>query len=687
MRDSEEPAVKLKIETIDRLRLTLGAQEIRITSRKARAVLGYLVLNETPSATREQLVGLLWSEIDDDRARGSLRHCVKELRIAFRGTEFEGLVLGTQSIALVPELVEVDLWQMLAEAKAGRAVSQLLDVAGFTDRLLRDLESVDPGFQGWISVRRLSIWQTLLRNLEDALRQARVDGGFGEELARAIINLDPTHEEACRSLMLIRNHHGDIGGALKAYTSLFKVLEDEHDVEPTDKTQALFAELKARLPLTGGVQEQAAADDRRSVIAVSSTAPAPKDAKLNLSVAPFSAEPVAVDWRYLVNGFRTELIGNLTRFREWNVRDHSPDDDANAEPHQYVLFADAAPAAKGARLWLQLRDRASKDYLWVDAFNLESVDWGEAQQKLVRRIATALNIHVSAGRLAQIGPRPNKDLIAYDLWLKAQTHQLTVEPKGLVLAQSIYRDIISRFPGFAPAYSSLAQIQNSLHFAYPGRFRTPEATTDALRFANTAVKLDPLDSRSQLCLGWANAMSGFHDLAAIHHDIAVDLNPSDAWTLVSAALGSALRNDGASARRLADAAAGASVSSSGIQWRYLAMIRYLIHDFDGCLAAAEKAEHSIQNVFVWKAVALMQLGRCNDAVQAARQFFRSAKSRWLNAETPPTKENITAWFLHAFPFKSGEAWERLRDDFGRAGAPVEGLEFKALCPQSHAHPD
>ena len=57
----------------------------------------------------------------------------------------------------------------------------------------------------------------------------------------------------------------------------------------------------------------------------------------------------------------------------------------------------------------------------------------------------------------------------------------------------------------------------------------------------------------------------YHDLADVHHDLAVELNASDPWTLVSGALGAALRDDTADARRLADHAALVSMSASGIQ--------------------------------------------------------------------------------------------------------------------------
>jgi len=54
---------------------------------------------------------------------------------------------------------------------------------------------------------------------------------------------------------------------------------------------------------------------------------------------------------------------------------------------------------------------------------------------------------------------------------------------------------------FAPAYSSLAQLNNSYHIVKPGTARDADRTMQALAYAHEAVRLGPLDSRSQLCLG------------------------------------------------------------------------------------------------------------------------------------------------------------------------------------------
>jgi DNA-binding SARP family transcriptional activator len=53
-----------------------------ISSRRARALLGYLACAPNLSASRERLCGLLWSYRGEAQARSNLRQCILEIRTA-----------------------------------------------------------------------------------------------------------------------------------------------------------------------------------------------------------------------------------------------------------------------------------------------------------------------------------------------------------------------------------------------------------------------------------------------------------------------------------------------------------------------------------------------------------------------------------------------------------------------------
>ena len=69
-------------------------------ARKTRGMIAYLALAPGGSATRERLAGLLWSDRQEEQARGSLRQSVTELRAAFSGEDEDALRIDRDSIQL-----------------------------------------------------------------------------------------------------------------------------------------------------------------------------------------------------------------------------------------------------------------------------------------------------------------------------------------------------------------------------------------------------------------------------------------------------------------------------------------------------------------------------------------------------------------------------------------------------------
>ena len=679
---------RLSLEMFGKFAARLDGVETQIGSRKSRALLAFLALSDVSEQTRERLVGVLWSESEEGKARASLRQALHEIRDAFHKMGFAGLHTEKLQITLDASTVSVDLLDVLHAAEQGRAHTLLHAREQLLDTLLEPLETVDPAFRVWLMAKRQSFHDRIVRLLESALRRMNTSALEGMNLAAAILKLDPTHEEAARALIRLHSQQGDIGAAMRVYKTLWDLLEQEYDVEPSKETLDLIAAIRLAQPTTliqaADQHAEAAPAELQVPPAPIANLPVPRETtfsrptRLVVSIGGFDVEGIGIDQRHVVQGFRRELIACLVRFREWRVRDQPGpmSTSSNERTDEYVLEASAYQTEGAIRLVLTLRECVTNIYLWSERQKIALSNWSNAQQTIVRRIATALNVHVSAGRMALITPAENVDLQAYDLWLRGQAHFLTYEPAGWQKASGIFREIIANNPEFAPAHSSLAQLQNTIHFVHPGVFRDPARTVSALSYAREATRLDPIDSRGQLCLGWANAMSGRHEQADIHHKLAYELNENDPWTLVSAALGSAFRGDARQALELADHALDLSLTPSPAHWRYQAMLRYMCEQYDRSLEAAERAETSIANVYVWKAAALQRLGQSAQAKAAAEHFFAAISAIWFGAE-PNTRANIARWFLHAFPIKSQEHWERLRDDFGGAGAPVRGLKYDA----------
>jgi DNA-binding SARP family transcriptional activator/TolB-like protein len=683
---SGAPPGMLHLSLVGHMSVRFADQALDIRGRKARALLGYMALSETGIETRERLVGLCWSESEEAKARGSLRQALRELRQVFDAVGYNGLQADKIEIALEPTQVEVDILTAIREAEACRVHPLLLNTPRIADKLLQDLDDVDPSFRVWLLARRQTLGERLLRALESAL--AACASGEGERVAQAIINLDPTHEEACRHLMRCRAEAGDTAGALRAYKALWDLLDEEYDMEPSQQTRDLVAQIKQ-----GNFEPAASTPPPSSSSSLSSASPAAAPAvtreaaapqrrppaQIVLSVEPFFMEGIHAEKMHLIYGFRHALIACLVRFREWRVTERPATPQVQGDqrgPGHYAIQATAFQIGDRVNVILTLKEIATELFVWSDRFELGIENWFEAQHNVVRRITMALNVHLSAERLMRLAAEPDVSLDLYDRWLRGQAMILNFHPEEWTRARGLFRSIIDEAPDFAPAYSSLVQLGNTAHIAQPGVFRSPSRQNETLGLARTAARLDPIDSRAQLCLGWAYAFDRQFENAALHFSLACDLNDHDPWTLISGAQAYAFMADFERARQLADQALEATLLPSLSHWGYHAGIRFFCGDYEGAYDAAVKSGDVLFSNRAWRAASLAHLGRLPEAREEAARCVERIRENWRGAK-PPEDEEIGRWILDLFPIRRGEDEERLRRGLFDAGIRFPRAETRA----------
>lgn len=673
---------KLAIATLGAFAAYAGGREVRIGNRKSRALVAYLALSEAGEQTRERLVGILWSETEEAKARASLRQALYEIREALSAAGFDGLKSDKLSVTLDRSAISVDLVDVLDQARDGRAHPILLERQRLLDTLLEEFETIDPAFRVWLLAKRQSFHDRIVRLLETALRGQSTEQGGQRELALALINLDPTHEEAARTLIRAHVAEGDIGAALRVYKALWDLLEEEYDVEPSKETQELIAAVKMADQIGTGIPAERR-EATQIVSVVSTEVPVqnrpqelqkPAASKLILGVADFDALQISEGRRHLVQGFRRELMACLVRFREWLVRDLTilPRGQRAIQqmPGEYVIDASVHEDDGLLRLVLMLRDVETSDHLWSERLQLSLDNWFTNLEFVVRRITTALNVHLSIERMASLAQRQVSDMKAYDLWLLGQATLLRWDTSSWEKARQIFRGVIAELPEFAPAYSSLAQLNNGIHIAMPGIFREADRTDEALQYAREAARLDPIDSRSQLCLGWSHALSKHYDQASIFMSLAQELNENDPWTMISSANCLAFCGEYAKASESAEHALRLPLAPSPLQWSYHTAIRFMIGDYRRCIEAADAAGDTVNpNVPGWKVAALSHTDDRAAAKDELQRFFSLTRKRWVGKE-PASDEVITRWLLHLFPIRRPDDWERFRDGLAEAGAPV-----------------
>lgn len=692
---------KLSFSLIGGFSLEYDGRPVDLRNRKAQALLAYLTLTPNVSATREQVAGLLWGDSPEFQARSSLRQLLRQLRQAFDELGAPALEITRDRVRLDRHWLAVDVWEMLESVEQTGSCDLILRQRHVAESLLTGYEDLDGAFRSWLLVQRQNLQDRIVLSLEARLAE------IGEEiplarlqevksLAIGLSNLDQTHEGACRRLMQVSAVEGDISGALRRYNALWNLLDSEYDMEPSEATQKLVVLIKSgqfRVP------ERPVA----AVPAVDSPVPAtigpahtPRLTRPRLIVGSFGTPSLGADGepgessRYdLASGIRHQLIASLVRFREWSVVNGARGEVEILPPEsgqpQYLVDVTCMRSNKQVQLVLTLSDQISGEFLWGEEHATDLERWFETQRLIVRRMAIALNVHISADRLRRVlWQPPEAGLSVYDRWLQGEALTQVWRLDNRRQAVRIFEDIVAEVPDFSPAHFGIANFHNVWTHFCPGQFRTTERSQEALSHAKAAVRLDPRNCRAHLCAAWSYAMNRQFDQAELSYQMAYELNENDPWTLISSTLGMAFCGHHELALERAQQARELGLIMAPLHWGYQAVTRFLGGDYEGCIACADRTQDVIYNFPAWKTAALAHLGHLEEARSEWRHFAGLVSRDWhgeraANGSVPG--EAIANWLMAAFPIRYRRDWERLRAGLAAAGVPVHAATF--VDPRSH----
>ena len=220
----------LRISLLGDMALHIGDREVALSNRKARALIAYLAVTPGMRETRDRLVGLLWSETEDGKARASLRQLLHGLREALDKEGVAALSTDNLHVSLDEALVVTDLDCALASIDRGDPADWLVREPQTEDAFLRGYDDIDPAFGSWLTTKRENVRRLLIQRLETQLSDSAHHEETTKRIAHALFQIDPTHEIACQHLMRIYVASGNTGGALAVYKQLWTCLEQEYEI-------------------------------------------------------------------------------------------------------------------------------------------------------------------------------------------------------------------------------------------------------------------------------------------------------------------------------------------------------------------------------------------------------------------------------------------------------------------------
>jgi len=257
----------------------------------------------------------------------------------------------------------------------------------------------------------------------------------------------------------------------------------------------------------------------------------------SIAVLPFTNGGGDANTDYLSDGITESLIDNLAHVPQLKVKSrHSvfrykgKDVDVQKVGNDLGVSAlvsgRVVPRGDSIEVSAELTDVRDSTEIWGQHYSGKSADIISLQQQIAGDLAEKLRSKLSSSEKQQVTKQGTQNPDAYELYLKGRYYWNKQTPSDITSAISYFNQAIAKDPGYALAYSGLADAYSTL----PAWGGTPsENYLKSNAAARRALELDATLARPHAVLG-TNEMEYDWDFAGgeAEYKKAFELDPNDA---------------------------------------------------------------------------------------------------------------------------------------------------------------
>ena len=582
--------------------------------RKTQALLACLALSAGKPCPRRKLMSLLWSGRGQEQARASLRTALAELRRALG--EPSPLVADNEMVALDPALVTADAVEFERLLGAGRLAEACALYGG---ALFDGVAVSDAAFAKWLVPERQRLQGLFTRALAEVMEQADRDGDreAAAEAAERLLQQDPLHEPACRTLMLVLAERGQRSRALTLYDGLRERLRQQ-GAEPEPAT--VEVDERIRQGGTASLSPHTAVE---------------LGTKPSIAVLPFldlGGDPAQ---QHFGDGVSEDIITELSRFPTLLViaRNSSFRYRGGAVDLQRVgrelgvrFVAEGSVRRLGGRIRIsaQLIEAASGNHLWASHYDCDMAEVADVQDEIVRAIATTLGYRVEAAGRARSLRQGAEALSAHDLVLRSEALLLRHAKEDNAEAGRLAERAIALDPTNALAHVQLGW-SRFMEFSSGWVDGRREALEAAFAHAQRAVLLDEANCRARWLLGNLHLYRREFDAARDQLHAAMELNPNDVEARGIYGLYLVCTGNPTAALEQFDLAKRLNPFEFNWAIWYRGIALFTARRHDEAVATLRRVHNPINEVRLWLAASLAAAGSTAAAGAALAQFLDMAE--------------------------------------------------------------
>ena len=307
---------------------------------------------------------------------------------------------------------------------------------------------------------------------------------------------------------------------------------------------------------------------------------------------------------------------------------------------RYVLEGSVRKSGSRVRISAQLVEAVTSAHIWAERYDRDLVDIFGVQDEITKNVVTAIEPTMAQAEQYRVSRKHPDSLDAWEAYHRGLWHFLKHEPSENNHAKPFFQRAIDLDQSFAPGYYGLA-----LTHLWDGSVHAERPLQDCLKaarpLAQRALALDDSDSMAHFVMACVFFFSGDSVGAREELDRAININPSNAWAV--GVSGSLYGHNGQLKEALDEIGKAIQASPHDpMKWAwmlYAAHSNYFARNYEAALAAAEQViriRPDKSQGYRWKAAALGQLGRGDDAQIALNQAVAISSTNFdLHVRTRP----------------------------------------------------
>ena len=256
----------------------------------------------------------------------------------------------------------------------------------------------------------------------------------------------------------------------------------------------------------------------------------------SIAVLPFANLSNEAENEYFSDGLAEEIRNQLARAKGLRVAARSSSfafkgrhEDVREIGRRLnvaaVLEGGVRRQAGTVRIDVQLVNTTDGYQVWAETFERQLDDIFRLQTEVACAVIAAVRPRTAQGEEPRLEPA-TRSFDAYNLYLLGRHHFHKRTESALRRAMDCFRQAIDRDPGYALAYSGLADAYTLASTGYYGDLPAEESIANALPAALKALELAPTLAETQASLGLIRHNQGDYAAAEQALDRAIELNPN-----------------------------------------------------------------------------------------------------------------------------------------------------------------